>query len=187
MRKEKVVKSVLLSLALSLVGSQTSFVWEADLNNYAGNAITITSDSAYQITSADHAYGILNGFTGEAQFGTINAAAHKLTVEAHGTSNKNAYAILNAGSHLTAGDLVVTATSTGGGLVGGIINESVGPNATGSITAGNVTVDISGTGNEIYGIRNGAQWVEGVARRPVSFTAKDIKITGTNPAVILLV
>ena len=125
----------------------------------------------------DKAIGIFN-----AQSGTLTANHILLEVR---SANKEATGFFNdGGSTYTGKDIYMTVVGgTGDYMVQGIANQSTGADGTSKFAAGDIRMDLTGYGSEIYGIINGSHGTNG--NNAVDFKAGDIIIEANNDGNVI--
>ncbi|WP_443935999.1 autotransporter outer membrane beta-barrel domain-containing protein [Phascolarctobacterium faecium] len=173
MNRKNLEKVIMLSLVLSSIGSGSAMAWEWGLNNSGGTVDIPESSKSFIVNSmTDKAIGIFN-----AQSGTLTANHILLEVR---SANKEATGFFNdGGSTYTGKDIYMTVVGgTGDYMVQGIANQSTGADGTSKFAAGDIRMDLTGYGSEIYGIINGSHGTNG--NNAVDFKAGDIIIEANN-------
>jgi putative autotransporter protein len=178
MNRKNLEKVIMLSLVLSSIGSGSAMAWEWGLNNSGGTADIPESSKSFIVNSmTDKAIGIFN-----AQSGTLTANHILLEVR---SANKEATGFFNdGGSTYTGKDIYMTVVGgTGDYMVQGIANQSTGADGTSKFAAGDIRMDLTGYGSEIYGIINGSHGTNG--NNAVDFKAGDIIIEANNDGNVI--
>ena len=178
MNRKNLEKVIMLSLVLSSIGSGSAMAWEWGLNNSGGTVDIPESSKSFIVNSmTDKAIGIFN-----AQSGTLTANHILLEVR---SANKEATGFFNdGGSTYTGKDIYMTVVGgTGDYMVQGIANQSTGADGTSKFAAGDIRMDLTGYGSEIYGIINGSHGTNG--NNAVDFKAGDIIIEANNDGNVI--
>lgn len=178
MNRKNLEKVIMLSLVLSSIGSGSAMAWEWGLNNSGGTVDIPESSKSFIVNSmTDKAIGIFN-----AQSGTLTANHILLEVR---SANKEATGFFNDGcSTYTGKDIYMTVVGgTGDYMVQGIANQSTGADGTSKFAAGDIRMDLTGYGSEIYGIINGSHGTNG--NNAVDFKAGDIIIEANNDGNVI--
>lgn len=178
MNRKNLEKVIMLSLVLSSIGSGSAMAWEWGLNNSGGTVDIPESSKNFIVNSmTDKAIGIFN-----AQSGTLTANHILLEVR---SANKEATGFFNdGGSTYTGKDIYMTVVGgTGDYMVQGIANQSTGADGTSKFAAGDIRMDLTGYGSEIYGIINGSHGTNG--NNAVDFKAGDIIIEANNDGNVI--
>lgn len=178
MNRKNLEKVIMLSLVLSSIGSGSAMAWEWGLNNSGGTVDIPESSKSFIVNSmTDKAIGIFN-----AQSGTLTANHILLEVR---SANKEATGFFNdGGSTYTGKDIYMTVVGgTGDYMVRGIANQSTGADGTSKFAAGDIRMDLTGYGSEIYGIINGSHGTNG--NNAVDFKAGDIIIEANNDGNVI--
>lgn len=178
MNRKNLEKVIMLSLVLSSIGSGSAMAWEWGLNNSGGTVDIPESSKSFIVNSmTDKAIGIFN-----AQSGTLTTNHILLEVR---SANKEATGFFNdGGSTYTGKDIYMTVVGgTGDYMVQGIANQSTGADGTSKFAAGDIRMDLTGYGSEIYGIINGSHGTNG--NNAVDFKAGDIIIEANNDGNVI--
>lgn len=178
MNRKNLEKVIMLSLVMSSIGSGSAMAWEWGLNNSGGTVDIPESSKSFIVNSmTDKAIGIFN-----AQSGTLTANHILLEVR---SANKEATGFFNdGGSTYTGKDIYMTVVGgTGDYMVQGIANQSTGADGTSKFAAGDIRMDLTGYGSEIYGIINGSHGTNG--NNAVDFKAGDIIIEANNDGNVI--
>ena len=178
MNRKNLEKVIMLSLVLSSIGSGSAMAWEWGLNNSGGTVDIPESSKSFIVNSmTDKAIGIFN-----AQSGTLTTNHILLEVR---SANKEATGFFNdGGSTYTVKDIYMTVVGgTGDYMVQGIANQSTGADGTSKFAAGDIRMDLTGYGSEIYGIINGSHGTNG--NNAVDFKAGDIIIEANNDGNVI--
>lgn len=178
MNRKNLEKVIMLSLVLSSIGSGSAMAWEWGLNNSGGTVDIPESSKSFIVNSmTDKAIGIFN-----AQSGTLTANHILLEVR---SANKEATGFFNdGGSTYTGKDIYMTVVGgTGDYMVQGIANQSTGADGTSKFAAGDIRMDLTCYGSEIYGIINGSHGTNG--NNAVDFKAGDIIIEANNDGNVI--
>ena len=173
MKMKNMEKAIILSLILSGVGSGSAMAWEWGLNN-SGTTLDIPEASkSYSVHSTtDKPMGIINTNNGI-------LTANDIVLEVRSDSNEAAGFFNDGGSVYTGKNMEITVVGGSGNfMVNGIVNQSTGANNASKFTAGNIKMDLTGYGSELYGIINGSHGING--NNAVDFKAGNITIEANN-------
>ena len=173
MKMKNMEKAIILSLILSGVGSGSAMALEWGLNN-SGTTLDISEASkSYSVHSTtDKPIGIMNTNNG-------SLTANDIVLEVRSDSNEAAGFFNDGGSVYTGKNMEITVVGGSGNfMVNGIVNQSTGANNASKFTAGNIKMDLTGYGSELYGIINGSHGING--NNAVDFKAGNIIIEANN-------
>lgn len=173
MKMKNLEKAIILSLILSGVGSRSAMALEWGLNN-SGTTLDISEASqSYSVHSmTDKPIGIINTNNG-------TLTANDIVLEVRSDSNEAAGFFNDGGSVYTGKNMEITVVGGSGNfMVNGIVNQSIGANNASKFTAGNIKMDLTGYGSELYGIINGSHGING--NNAVDFKAGNITIEANN-------
>lgn len=173
MKMKNMEKAIILSLILSGVGSGSAMALEWGLNN-SGTTLDISEASkSYSVHSTtDKPIGIINTNNG-------SLTANDIVLEVRSDSNEAAGFFNDGGSVYTGKNMEITVVGGSGNfMVNGIVNQSTGANNASKFTAGNIKMDLTGYGSELYGIINGSHGING--NNAVDFKAGNIIIEANN-------
>ena len=105
--------------------------------------------------------------------------ANDIVLEVRSDSNEAAGFFNDGGSVYTGKNMEITVVGGSGNfMVNGIVNQSTGANNASKFTAGNIKMDLTGYGSELYGIINGSHGING--NNAVDFKAGNITIEANN-------
>lgn len=173
MKMKNLEKAIILSLILSGVGSRSAMALEWGLNN-SGTTLDISEASqSYSVHSmTDKPIGIINTNNG-------TLTANDIVLEVRSDSNEAAGFFNDGGSVYTGKNMEITVVGGSGNfMVNGIVNQSIGANNASKFTAGNIKMDLTGYGSDLYGIINGSHGING--NNAVDFKAGNITIEANN-------
>lgn len=162
----------------SSVGSGSAMAWQFGLSNDGKTTAILDASKNYTVQStSDKLFGILNYNSGI-------LTANDIVLEVRSDSNEAVGFFNDGGSTYTGKNMEMTVVGGAGHfLVNGIINQSTGEAGTSKFTAGNIKMDLTGYGSELYGILNGSHGTNG--NNGVEFVSGNIDIIADNDSNII--
>ena len=184
MKRKNLEKAIILSLILAGVSSGSAMAWEWGLNNNNGTILNITdaSKTYTKHSTTDKAFGIINA-------NSSTLTANDIVLDVSSDSNETVGFFNDSGSTYTGKNMAITVNGGKGGavLVVGIQNQSIGANAASNFTAGDIKMNLTGYGSELYGILNGSHSTGQGGNNAVDFKAGNITIEATNDSNLIMI
>lgn len=184
MNRKNLEKVIMLSLVLSSIGSGSAMAWEWGLNNSGGGTFNITdaSKTYSKHSTTDKAFGIINA-------NSSTLTANDIVLDVSSDSNETVGFFNDGGSVYTGNNMDITVNGGKGGavLLTGIQNQSIGENATSKFTAGDIKMNLTGYGSELYGIINGSHSTGQGGNNAVDFKAGNIIIEAANDGNLIMI
>ena len=182
MKRKNLEKAIILGLILSGVASGSAMAWEWGLNNSGGGTLNITdaSKTYSKHSTTDKAFGIINA-------NSSTLTANDIVLDVSSDSNETVGFFNDGGSVYTGNNMDITVNGGKGGavLLTGIQNQSIGENATSKFTAGDIKMNLTGYGSELYGIINGSHSTGQGGNNAVDFKAGNIIIEANNDGNVI--